>query len=152
MTKIRLVSMVALGLGIINVVLIAFIFFGHPNRPRPEGPRRIIIEKLHLDRGQVAIYDSLIAIHRQEVQQGEMYIGQLKNKLYASLAEDSSAVHSDSLIQQIGKAQINMEETHFRHFQALKNICHADQLVAFNKLSHQLADLFSKKPHTQKKK
>jgi|LakMenEpi03Aug12_release.lakeMendotaPanAssembly.Ray.scaffolds.fasta_scaffold51130_8 protein CpxP len=123
-----------------NVSLIALHFM----RPMPKnGPRDIIIEKLHFNEDQVKKYDVLIEKHQSSIRKNEKEISTLKSKLYSSL--DSNQNVLDSIVAQINTVQKHIEETHIAHFKEISLICKDDQLKDFQKLTYDLAALFGRK-------
>ncbi|NQW42831.1 MAG: hypothetical protein HQ463_05305 [Bacteroidetes bacterium] len=150
MNKIKLLTIISLGLLISNLLLIGFIVFKKPGPNRNEGPRDIIIEKLHLNAKQIEQYDQLIAWHRKEVGQTDENIKSIKNELYKNIKKENNLQLKDSLIKLIANNQIQLENVHVKHFEDLKNICTKEQLPAFEELTKELANFFSKgKPRPQ---
>lgn len=133
---------------LINLMLTAFIFFNRPGRPpRHHGPRNMIIERLHFDDQQVSEFENLIQIHRSEIKSNEAAIGELKNQLYKTLILEREKGFNDSLIHEIGKRQMRIEEAHFRHFKGIQQLCRPDQIRAFESLSEELSALFGPGGH-----
>lgn len=150
MNKVKLLSIISIGLLISNLALVGFIVFGK-HRPGPhEGPRNLIIESLHFDAKQVEVYDQLIQEHRQEIRQSDEKLRGLKNELYKGLASNASAATNDSLINEIGKVQNHIETTHLSHFEAIKKLCKPNQMEDFNALTGELAKLFAPHPHPKR--
>ncbi len=151
MTNIRLITLIAIALALINILLLGYIILRKPGGRHPDGPRNTIIEKLRFDTGQIAAYDSLITNHRSQVNRNEKTMYSLKSRLYASLHSNEKTIIKDSLIREIGLIQIQLEETHINHFEALKGLCKGDQKTAFDSLTLTLANLFSQRPTPHKK-
>lgn len=142
---------VVVGLCIVNIGLMAFILFRSqaphpppPGMPPEDRPRFLIIQKLSLDKEQVAKYDELIAAHRQTVRQLERQMMDTKNKLYSTL--QSASATKDSLVNKLGALQEQMETVHYNHFLDIKKICRPDQQQKFNELTTELAEYF-RPPH-----
>lgn len=142
MSKLRIVTTLSIGLLIINILLVGFILFKRNGHPRIEGPRNIIIEKLHFDEAQVVKYDTLIQWHRKEIRQIESEIINIKNQLYSHLSTNSLADVKDSLIQEITLRQISIEQIHLKHFEDIKLLCRDKQLDDYQKLTKELASYF----------
>jgi periplasmic protein CpxP/Spy len=130
-----------------NITLISNILLHKPHRPRPEGPKREIIERLHFTPEQVKEYDGLIAAHQGKIRTAEKKIRVLKNNLYANL---DNAIN-ESIVQQISQVQQQIEHIHYAHFQALKKLCKPDQLGYFKALNKDIADLFSHRMNPPRK-
>ena len=145
MNKTKLLSIIATVLFISNVALAAFMFFGKHRPPAHEGPRDIIIERLHFDKKQVEAYDKLINQHQNAMREKKDEMMELKNKLYSRLLDDSDDAVKDSLEREIGKLQITIENINYNHFNEIKLLCKADQQQNYSKLIHEIAFLFA--PH-----
>lgn len=150
MSKIKLLSIVAIGLFIANLLLIGFIILPNPNHPREGGPKNIIIKKLNFDEQQQREYDELIASHRAEIRQTEEKIRILKNQLYRTVAQDAAHHTKDSLISELGKAQMQIENIHYKHFEDIKKLCKENQQQEFSNLVQEIASLFSPIAHKRK--
>ena len=154
MNKIKLLALLVGGLILINLGLMAFIFF-RPAPPPPPGPRRegrvppgdrpkmMVIRRLHLDAQQVTAYEQLIDTHRDEIKKQEAVIRETKNKLYSTQLADTTG--TDALMQQLSAAHQAIEWAHYRHFAALRKICRPDQLGDFNRVIRELAMFFRPK-------
>jgi periplasmic protein CpxP/Spy len=106
-----------------NFVLLYF-FIQKPKLPlNPEGPRRMIIEKLQFDDQQILSYQILIDQHRKEIKENDIQILNLKKELYSYLKSKNNDQKIDFLTTEIGKVQSRIEATHFRHFQQIKALC-----------------------------
>jgi len=149
MNKIKFLMGVVVGLCIVNIGLMGFILFRSQPHPLPPGmppedrPRHLIIQKLSLDKEQVAKYDELIAAHRDAVHKLEMQIMDSKNKLYSTLV---SGAEKDSLVSRLGNLPQQMETVHYNHFLDIKKLCRPDQQQKFHELTTDLAEYF-RPPH-----
>lgn len=148
MNKIKLISLIAVGLLISNLLLAGFIMFRRPPHPPHDGPRNIIIDKLHFDEAQVKAYDVMIKGHQDSIRQAQDNIRSLKNELYSLLPAGTNNTGKDSLIEQLGALQIKIENIHYHHFEDIKKLCHEDQQIAFADLTKEIAALFA--PHPPK--
>ncbi len=147
MNKVKALSFISIGLLVLNLLLIWFIFSHRPNHGGKEGPKKIIIEKLHFDESQTKAYEVLIDAHRKDIQRSETQMMALKNQLYGSLQTGKNTDASDSLILEIGRVQMEMEDINFNHFNEIKQLCKPDQLIYFDELCGEIASLFNHKPH-----
>ena len=143
MNKNKLITYVAIGLLITNLMLIGFIFFIQPNAHLHEGPQKIIAERLHFDKKQIADYDKLIAVHRVEIKTNDSLIRQAKNKLYGCITSNNLAL-KDSLEKKLGQLQMDIEEINYNHFLEIKKLCKENQLTYYDDLVKDLAQLFAK--------
>jgi hypothetical protein len=127
-----------------NILLIVFVFLRKP--PHPEGPKNLIIERLHFDQKQIGIYDLLIKKHRKDISENEDQMMNLKSQLYRTIETENTS-QKDSLIRMIGKKQEEAEIINYQHFIDIKKLCNPDQKKDFEQLINDLGGLFShKKP------
>ncbi len=148
MNKTRLLTVAVVVLFLMNIGIISFLLLNKPPRPdgerNGEGPKRLVIERLHFDKDQVDRYDGLIEQHQKTMRAADDEIMQLKRELF-SLLPSSDQSRKDSLIADINSVQRRIEHAHFDHFSGIRMICRPDQMNDFNALSRELADLFSSK-------
>ena len=152
MEKTKLLTIAVIGLLLLNFGTLGFLILrGKNHRPpgedRPQ-PKEIISEKLHFDAQQQKEYEKLIQWHRGEITKLDSNIRQTKNELYAQLSKPETNVKAkDSLISVINSNQKQIEETHFKHFEDIKKLCHKDQMKNFNDLTEELSRIFAPKQH-----
>ena len=149
MSKMKLLTVAVAGLLLVNLGIVAFLFFHKPPHPpqgrdgmEKGGPQKAIIEKLHFDKEQAAQYEALITEHRVSIESLRDSISTEKNNLYQLLASENTA-GKDSLLTHLGSLQQQIELAHYKHFDAIKKLCRPNQLDDFNKLTKDLADYFS---------
>ncbi len=142
MNKIKALSILCIGLIIINVVTICFFTFNKPTEQRRTRPKKVVIEKLGFDEKQINDYEKLITWHRTEIKKSEEKLFELKNKLYSTLVSNDTLNLKDSLMLQIGNAQTEMERIHYKHFYDIKQLCKPNQLKNFEAFSLEIANLF----------
>jgi hypothetical protein len=152
MEKTKLLTITVIGLLLLNFGTLGFLILkGKSHRPPGEGrpqPKEIISERLHFDATQRKEYDKLIKWHHGEITKLDSNIRQAKNELYSQLSQDKTNVKAkDSLISVINSNQKQIEETHFKHFEDIKKLCHKDQMEDFNELTEELGRIFAPKPH-----
>lgn len=153
MDKIKLLTFIVIALLLVNIGTLGFLLAGrnHRHEEKREGPKRLIIEKLHFNKTQQQHYENLIRWHRGQIDTLDMKIHETKNNLYLLLtATEVNPIKKDSLIDQIAAYQKQIEKTHFKHFEDIKKLCKPEQLSDYKNLTEELANLFSRKPHQQK--
>ena len=156
MEKTKLLTISVIGLLLLNFAILGFLFLNEPrgHKPPHEGrpmPNEIIIEKLHFDNQQQKDYAKLIEWHRGEINKLDRNIREAKQQLYAHLNQgETNSKSKDSLIAIINLNQKQIEETHFKHFEDIKKLCHKDQLENFNDLTKELGRIFAPKPRGQR--
>lgn len=152
MEKTKLLTITVIGLLVLNLATLGFLFISGPKghkqpHDRPEGrqiPREIIINRLHFDVNQQKDYDKIIQWHRGEIKKLDSEIREAKIELYSQLKESQLDLKvKDSLIAVINTNQKQIEITHFKHFEEVKKLCNKDQLEDFNELTEELSKLFS---------
>lgn len=150
MSKIKLLTVAVIGLLLINIAIVCFLFLKRPHQPlegmRPPldeaGPKNIIIERLHFDKAQVAAYEELIKAHQSSVRVTNDSIRLLKQALYQTLSNETFA-GKDSIINKLTYLQNKIEHLHYNHFIELKKLCSPNQQKDFNELTKELARLFA---------
>lgn len=154
MSKLKLLGIAVAGLIVMNIGLLAFLFFAKPPQPAdshpesrpPFGPppqevKYIIIERLHFDNEQVAAYEELVQQHRTMISETDREIRDTKNKLYATLSDGNKGA-ADSLQNRLALLHRKIEDTHYSHFEAIKKLCKPGQMDSFNTLTKDLAGFF----------
>lgn len=151
MDKIKLLTFAVIGLLLLNLATLGFLFLNHPkgndgprNRPTPQ---EIIIRKLRLDDKQQEQYQQLIHWHRGQIDDFDNQIREAKNKLYLQLLKPTVDTKvKDSLIDAVANYQKQIEITHFKHFQDIKKLCRKEQIEDYNALTEELSKIFSHPP------
>ena len=149
MSKIKLLTIAVIGLMIVNLAIVTFLLVRKPLH-RPEGgpqmeqagPKNIIIDKLHLNKEQVADYEGLIEQHQARIKSLNDSINIAKNELYSTLTSENFT-GKDSLIDRLGLLQRQVELTHYDHFAAIKKLCKPDQLEDYTSLTKEISRFFA---------
>ncbi len=156
MSKTKLLTIAVIGLLVINIAVVGFLFLKKPPHPRDgrpagmekgmakeqNGPKNIIIEKLHFDKEQAAQYETLIEQHQAIIKSLNDSIKDAKNDLYSSLTNETFT-GKDSLIAKLGLLQRQVELTHYDHFSAIKKLCKPDQLENYAALTKEISRFFA---------
>jgi Spy/CpxP family protein refolding chaperone len=150
MDKIKVLSFAVIALLLLNFGTLGFLLLSgpkHDRRPPHRMPKEIIIDKLQLDTNQQAAYQTLIDWHRGTIDSLDQQIRSTKNDLYLQLTQKTINIKTkDSLIEILASNQKKIEETHFKHFQDIKNLCKPNQMNSFNELTEELSRIFGRKP------
>lgn len=147
MSKIKLLSVAVIGLLVLNLCMVAFLWFRKPPPParlEQGGPKKIIIHRLHFDHRQVAQYETLINGHQRIIHLLEDSIRAAKNNLYKTLTTTNHP-GKDSLINLLSHLQQQIELANYDHFESIRQLCKPDQLEDFNQLTEDLARFFAPK-------
>lgn len=148
MQKVKLLTIAVIGLLLLNVCLLAFVFFRHPMGMHPHQPTPdvVIIDKLQFDKPQQEAYRLLIDEHRAAINKIRTNTYELKDTLYKQLLlPTNQRTIVDSLITALANNQQSIEQINFKHFDDIKQLCKPEQLNNFKDLVDDLAKLFS--PH-----
>ena len=150
MDKIKILTIAVIALLLLNFGVLGFLLLNgskHDHGPRHHEPKKIIIDKLHFDAAQQVAYQKLIDWHRGTIDSLDRQIRQTKNRLYLQLLKTTADVKTkDSLISVLANDQKQIEQTHFKHFQDIKNLCKPEQLDRFYDLTEELSRIFGKQP------
>ena len=106
------------------------------------GPRNEIIDRLHFDKSQVSQYDSLIVKHRESVGEKEKQIQELRTSLFMGVSTGMDSIKKDSLMDQIGSLNANIQRIHYDHFLDIQKICKPEQQSDFERLTKDLSRMF----------
>ena len=154
MEKTKLLTITVVGLLLLNLGTLGFLFLNGKNhgslREGRREPKQIIINKLHFDANQQIEYAKLIEWHHGEITRLDDNIRESKNNLYLQLNQNETNVKiKDSLIAMINSNQKQIETTHFKHFEDIKKLCYPNQMDAFNELTEELSQIFSRGQKTR---
>lgn len=140
-SKYYMIIIVVLFLSNIATLFFSFKMRGMP--PRHEGPRDLIIERLHFNKDQISEYDELINWHQKNIRGKDSLLQILKSELYTSI--NSPETTTDSIIFNINAIQKDIEYIHLKHFKDIEALCTNEQMVYFAELKGDLAKLFGRK-------
>ena len=146
MEKTKLLTIAVIGLLLLNLCTLTFLFLQQPigKPPRPPKPDVFIIEKLQLDAQQQAQYQTMVKTHQQQIGATRDSIKQIRNILYKQLLlPPNQRTQVDTLITQFGAKQQHIEQLNFAHFNDIKQLCKPEQQANFSLLVDELAKLFS---------
>lgn len=112
---------------------------------RKDGPKGIIINKLHFDEEQITQYEKYIQQHRKDINENEAAINQLRSNLFEHLKSEQNTNYIDSMFTVISKQQYVAEKINYNHFLEIKHLCKPSQQKDFEELTEEIKDLFSLK-------
>lgn len=144
MNKTRLLGILVIVMVLLNLITVALLFIGRPDRRPHDGPRhrqKVIIDRLHFSKTQTEAYESLIFDHREAIGRLDEEMMSARTVLYSQLSKNEAA-SVDSQLLVIGRLQTEIETIHYDHFAEIKKLCNEDQLPAFNDLTIDLAEYF----------
>jgi periplasmic protein CpxP/Spy len=110
---------------LINAATLAFFWYNRP--PNGESkpnlrPARVLIEELKMDEKQQAVFQTLRDKHHQTHDSLLQIIAAQRQVLYSQ-----KLVANDTILQQIGLLQQQIERVTYDHFKDIRNICTAEQ-------------------------
>ena len=133
------------GLALLNMFLVAYVFFQEKPRTCHESPRETVMQRLHFSQDQRDLYRILIKKHKSKINFYDEKIKATKKQLYVLLKyREQNTFLRDSLIGNINHWHAEIERTHYTHFLDLKKICTAKQMLDYEAVCDDLADIFSK--------
>jgi Spy/CpxP family protein refolding chaperone len=142
-----------IGLLILLNTSILVLVLAQPHPPRPDeqhrpDPKNVIISELQFDAAQQAAFATSMHKHHDQIEQLDERLLATRQQLYQLLATNQPDLAKKSeYMQQDLQIQAQIEETHWQHFQEIKQICRPDQLPKFAQLTTKFSQLFSKKGH-----
>ncbi|MDP3558203.1 MAG: hypothetical protein Q8T03_12590 [Bacteroidota bacterium] len=148
MNKTRLLGIAVISLLLINLGILAIMFFKHGPPPMDkmahgERPKKIIIERLKFDAEQQKQYEVIITEHKTKTKELTKKSRDLHDDLFSLLINNTiDKTISDSLIQTIANNQKAIDNLNFEHFQKIKAICKNDQIERYNNFVLELTHLF----------
>lgn len=149
MNKVKLLTIIAIGLFITNILLVTFVLM----RDREQSIRdrkKIIIENLKFDEAQIKEYESLVRLHRESINESDLELKDVKTKLYNTLNNAALLKEKDSLFMELSIIQSKIEHIHYAHFQAIRNLCRPDQKILFDNFTKELVKFFGPPPKREK--
>ncbi len=142
MNKSKFYILIIVLLLVSNAILI-FGFLHKPKRPlHPKSPKEIISKTLSFDNKQIEKYDSIIIHHQVNINNLREGINDKRQQLYAYLTKAKNDSATALIIEDLAKLELEIEQTHYNHFQDIKSICHPDQMDDFEALCKKLHRLF----------
>ena len=139
MSKVKWLTAAVVVLLCMNIGLLTF---GHFSGPGHDGPKKIVIERLHFDKAQVEGYSRLIEVHQTMLAAKMEEMNAARKALYATLAKPNS--DPDPLFDRVAEIQTEIERIHVAHFAAIKGICRPDQLNDYNAYANDLSKVFGR--------
>lgn len=148
MSKIKTLKIAVFVLLFINLVMLTFHFTrGGGGNSRPGNIQEIIINDLGFDDQQALAYDDLIDIHQKNIRRLEKEKADIKRKLYNLLdGKEDHDKGQPELIARLGSIQVEIEATHYEHFNRIRQLCEGDQIAKFDVFKKKLDNIFTPKP------
>lgn len=153
MNRTRLLTIAVIGLLLLNFGTLTYMFLnkshdetGPPHSGKEEGPKYIIMARLHFNQTQKLQYSAMVDEHRRATRELHEESRAIHDKLFLLLrdrtTDEEKKMH---LIEQIAENQERIEKLNFEHFQEIKSLCKGVQLKYFDELVYNLGKLFAPK-------
>jgi hypothetical protein len=135
----RLLWIIIFVLLILNLTSMAIIWFNDwdKNAPRLRQYRsfeqrdHFLKNKLDLTQSQQAKFDSLLAIHRNEIEIKLDEIRTLREELMSKIRNQDLSGESEEIVRAIGERQSELEILNYNHFKEVMAICNDEQKQIF---------------------
>jgi Spy/CpxP family protein refolding chaperone len=134
---------IIIGLIALNIAVVLFFLLNQPPRP-PHEPKKMIIEKLSLDKNQIIAFESLIKKHKKESRLMHDQIREAKKTTYQKALLDEKDI--DSLLNDLSQKLIAVDKRNIEHLLEIKEMLHEDQLDAFEDLLKNIDRTFQPGP------
>lgn len=142
MNKIKFLQVLVIALFLSNLLILYFTFQLPKNKGfNPDGPKKLVIEKLHFDEKQISDYEVLIEGHRKQIRDKNEAIRYHKQALYQQLNAENDSLKVVCLLE-IAKLQAQVEEIHYKHFIDIKKLCKPEQLENYEAFSKEILKIF----------
>jgi periplasmic protein CpxP/Spy len=159
MERIKLFKFIIAGLVLLNIIIMVFFLYVKPGKSdfhdelkKGQGPKQIIIDRLHFSESQQKQYTILVEAHRTKMFSLNEASRKMHDNLFLLLkTQPVNKVAADSIINSISNNQKELEQLNFSHFNEIRTLCTSDQTDEFNELLSDLGKLFAAKVHPIKK-
>ena len=133
----RVVGYAVIGLAILNIVLLTFIWFGSGSNKRPRLHKEGIVfleRELKLTPEQQTELKQLRNDHFKIMEKLRRSSREARGALHNLWDEDVEDAEVKSLTDKIGDLQSQIERTTFNHFAAIRALCNEEQAKIFDDL------------------
>ncbi|MFC6225904.1 periplasmic heavy metal sensor [Hymenobacter artigasi] len=143
MTKTRILSLLVLVMGLLNVGLLALLWYGRPDhqaaRGQATGPVAAgLVRELQLSPQQQQQFDVLREDHHTRMQALLKQLTARREELFAGLAQPATASAPPALLAQIGDLQRQTDSLTYAHFAAVGRLLTPAQLPRWQQLAPNL--------------
>ncbi len=139
MNQIKTFKVLVIVLAIMNVSLLAIMWFHRPPmdggpRERPNDMNRFLAHELNLSDAQQQQFDVLFDEHQQKMQAVKKRGRDLHDLLFDELSNTTSTNKSDSLISLIGENRKIGEKALYNHLSKVRSLCDEKQKHDFDRI------------------
>jgi regulatory protein YycI of two-component signal transduction system YycFG len=146
MNKIKTLKITVFVLLLINIAFVVFHFTRRMPPGRTSNIQEMVIKDLDLNESQIVAYKDLVEIHQKNMIRLEREKATAKQKLYSLI--DGKEDHDQGqpqMISHLGAIQVEIEATHYEHFNRIRQLCIGDQIGKFDVFKMKLVDIFTPK-------
>lgn len=133
----KAIGVVVIVLALMNVALLAFIWFGHQHNQRlinGGGGLTVLTEKLGLSISQEEQLEKLRQEHFRRMEPLRRESRESRDRLHSLWADGGTQEQVDSLSSRIGEIQAQIESNTFQHFSEIRAICNPEQKKIFDQI------------------
>lgn len=139
MNQIKTFKVLVIVLAIMNVSLLAIMWFHRPPmdggpRERPKDMNRFLAHELNLSDAQQQQFDALFDEHKQKMEAVKNRGRELHDLLFDELSNTTSTNKSDSLISLIGENRKLGEKALYNHLSKVRSLCDEKQKQEFDRI------------------
>jgi Spy/CpxP family protein refolding chaperone len=139
MNQIKTFKILVIVLAIMNVFLLAIMWFHRPpmdggHRERPNDMNRFLAHELNLSDAQQQQFDVLFDEHQQKMEAVKKRGKELHDLLFDELSNTTSTNKSDSLISLIGENRKIGEKALYNHLSKVRLVCDEKQKQEFDRI------------------
>jgi protein CpxP len=146
----KLLTFVVIGLLLLNLGTLAFLWTGrdHPHGPPPPhegGPALFLIHELGLNAEQQSRFEKLRDEHHQRMVQIQDSLHTLHETFFEGLSA-TTPLQTDSIAGLMGKKQSEIEKLTFDHFRKVRALCTPDQQKKFDSVIEEALRMMAPPP------
>ncbi|NVJ48221.1 MAG: Spy/CpxP family protein refolding chaperone [Cytophagia bacterium] len=137
MKKSKTIGIAVIVLALMNVILLAFLWFGQKHNKRlisGGGGLFVLTEKLGLSEDQKDQLAVLREEHFQRMEPLRRQSHESRDRLHSLWASGGTTEQIDSLSANIGHIQAQIEKNTFQHFSEIRAICNPEQKKIFDQI------------------
>lgn len=137
MSKSKTIGIAVIVLALMNVALLAFLWFGQKHNQRlinGGGGLLVLTEKLGLSESQRNQLEVLRQEHFRRMEPLRRQSHESRDRLHSLWSGGGTQEQVDSLSAEIGSLQAQIERNTFQHFSEIRAICNAEQKKIFDQI------------------
>jgi periplasmic protein CpxP/Spy len=148
MEKNRFLKIIIVGLLLVNIGMLTFLFLGNKKGGRDhhhrghmeEGPAKFIIEELRFDEKQQDQFNELKKEHQSQMRQLQDSM-KIQRELLPDIIIKGDNAMADSISNKIGRYQQQIEYLTYQHFVKVNGICNEEQKKKFKNIIQDILEM-----------